>query len=185
MKQLRCGKWFIHLLLLLLLMTGVVFAQEQTEYLKYQEPQPPSTSFLSTISYVLSLILTFLVIIGLAYFTSRVVGQRMSGLGANKSNRILSSIVLGPNRSINVVDVAGKVLIIGVTEHNICLLQEVKDEGEIEKLRAQSFVPQQPLTFDQIFQRHLTSLSQMSNKFPAAFGCEKQNEKNETNQEKR
>ncbi|MDR3592768.1 MAG: flagellar biosynthetic protein FliO [Negativicutes bacterium] len=145
------------------------FAADQTgEYLNYQEPKTTGSSWFSTLAYLFSVLFTFALVIGLAYFTSRFVGQRMGKSTAAGENRIILSLSLGPNRSLSVAEIAGKFLILGVTEHNINLLQEITDPEQINKLKTlDQNVPVTP--FDAVFQRQLASLQQMSQRFPGVF----------------
>jgi flagellar protein FliO/FliZ len=182
-KALPAGFCLVLVLLIIAMTIGQAYAQEQdSNYLKYQDPTPPATSVLSTIAYIFTLLLAFAVVIGLAYFTSRVLGQKL-GRGINNSSRVLSTVSLGANRTLQVVEVAGKVLVLGVSEHSITLLQEVTDVEEINKLRN---IPSSSAdsTFDQVFQRQLSSLQVMSQKFPTAFGSNRRLE-SEQEQEKR
>ncbi len=167
-----------------LLLCGSVFAAGQGgEYLAYQEPQPAGSSWLSTAAYLFTLLVTFLLVIGLAYYTSRFLGQKMSRYSGAGDNRVLASLPLGQNRGVFVVEVAGKFLVLGVTDHSINLLQEVTDPEAIERLRttAPSLPPSQ---FDDIFKRQLASLQQMSQKFPGVFGRYPRGD-NEIDREKR
>lgn len=139
------------------------------EYLSYQEPKPVETSWLSTIAYVVSLLVTFVVVIGLAYLTSRFVGQKMGRYGVSGEHKVVVSLPLGASRGVYVVEVAGRFLVLGVTDNNVNLLAEITDPAEVERLR--TTVPgDRPRQFEDVFQRHLASLQQMSQKFPAVFG---------------
>ncbi|MDD4601083.1 hypothetical protein SDC9_08881 [bioreactor metagenome] len=173
--------------LFIILSVCQVWAAETTTggYLAYQEPQPASSSsWLSTIAYVFSLIITFAVVIGLAYFASRFLGQKMGQMSVNSDNRILSTLVLGPNRSIQVVEVAGKVIVLGVTEHSITLLEEITDASRLEKIQKLPTAVSPPNSFDSVFQRQLASLQQMSHKFPTVFN-RRDNSSQDTESEKR
>lgn len=170
---------------LMIMSFGQAWAAEANGgYLNYQEPQPASSSsWLSTITYVFSLIITFAVVIGLAYLASRFVGQKI-GIMSVSDNRILSTLVLGPNRSVQVVEVAGKVIVLGVTEHSITLLEEITDEIRLEKIRQQPALVSTPNSFDSVFQRQLASLHQMSQKFPTVFNS-RDNSSQDNESEKR
>lgn len=160
--------------IVLLLLTGQVLAAAETgEYLKYQEPQPTASSWLATSSYIISLLLTFLVVLGLAYYTSKFLAHRMTRAGGF-GGKVYSTLSLGPNRAVYVVEIAGKFMILGVTEHNITLLNEITSLTEIEQLKAlqpaaNSIPPEQ---FGSIFCRQIVSLKQMQNKFPLVFGSD-------------
>lgn len=172
------------LLFIFFLVTGSVYGQEQnSNYLKYQEPQAPTTSLISTVAYIFTLLITFVVVIGLAYFTSRFLGKKLGLSSGTLGNRILTVIPLGTNRSLHVVEVAGKILLLGVTEHSITLLQEITDSEEIAKLRNNPEITETLQTsFDQIFQHQIISLQHMSRKFPTVFGSKRNSE---ADQEKR
>lgn len=177
---------FIAIGLLIILSVGQAFANEANSgYLNYQEPKPEtSSSWLSTIGYVISLVITFAVVIGLAYFTSRFLGQKIGQFSANADNRILATLVLGPNRSIQIVEIAGKVMVLGVTDHSITFLEEINDEVRLEKIRQQSHNLSGQTSFDSVFQKQLASLQMMSQKFPTVFKS-RDNGNNDNESEKR
>ncbi|WP_371371249.1 flagellar biosynthetic protein FliO [Sporomusa aerivorans] len=150
----------------------VLAAAETGEYLKYQEPQPTTSSWLATSGYVLSLFLTFLLVLGLAYLTSRFLAQKMTRGGGFGSGRVYASLSLGPNRAVYVVEIGGKFMVLGVTEQNISLLSEITSLDEIEQLKAEHMTTVPPEQFGAIFNRQLVSLEKMQKKFPLVFGSE-------------
>jgi len=161
----------------------VFAAESQGEYLNYQEPKASGSSWLSTLAYLFTVIVTFAVVIGLAYFTSRFLGQRMGRSAAAGDNRIVFSLSLGPNRNVSVAEIAGKYLILGVTEHSINLLQEITEPEQIDKIKSINHnLPATP--FDAIFQRQLASLQKMSQRFPGVHG-DNNRSNNENDREKR
>lgn len=171
--------------LICLLMISLVSAQDQnTDYLKYQEPQPTSSSALSTFGYILSLLFTFSLVIGLAYFTSRFLGYKFGGQINAGNSRIITTLALGPNRALYVVEIAGKVLVLGVTDHSIQMLQEITNTDEIQNLRNQS-LDLANQNFHQIFQQQFSSLQKMSRKFPLVFGSDEQSIENKNEHGKR
>lgn len=163
----------ILLILVLVLVAGQgVAATETGEYLKYQEPQPTTSSWLSTTSYIISLLITFAVVLGLAYLTSRVVAKKMTGIRENPNSKIYTTLPLGPNRAIYVVEIAGKFLVLGVTEQNMTLLNEITSLSEIERLKSTNDVSVSPEPFSNIFQQQIASLKNMHNNFPLVFGLD-------------
>jgi len=183
--MLKTKKRYLYCLLLLIIVTITSFFQvgaeeQQGDYLKYQEPQvATSTSWLSTFAYVLSLLATFAVVIGLAYFTSRFLGQKMTNISASGSNKIVTALPLGPNRFVYVVEIAGSYLVLGVTDHTITLLKELTTDEEIEKIRGQELIYSDVNQSNSTFQRHLASLQKMSQKFPTVFDAHKQDNERE------
>lgn len=177
----KCGRLILFIALVMMILIGQVWAAEPTGgYLAYQEPEASSSSWLSTIAYVVSIIITFAVVIGLAYFTSRFLGQKMGKVSASADNRILATLALGPNRAVHVVEVAGRVLLLGVTDHSITMLEEIIDQERIDKLKQQSVPISTAPSFDSVLQRQLASLQQMSQKFPAIFKDRDNNPDNES-----
>lgn len=144
----------------------VLAAPESGEYLKYQEPQPAASSWLATGGYILSLLFTFLLVLGLAYITSRLLGKRMAigkGLGNGK---VYATLALGPNRAVYVIEIAGKFMVLGVTDQNITMLTEINSLADIEQLKASENVDMPPEQFSSVFHKQLGLLRQMQQKFP-------------------
>ncbi|MBP2628628.1 MAG: flagellar biosynthetic protein FliO [Firmicutes bacterium] len=177
-------KYYLGLYILLLVVFFVGFdlgvtayaAEPNGEYLQYQEPKPAVySSGLSTLTYIFSLLVTFTIVIGLAYFASRFLGQKMGNKLAVGSHKIVATLPLGANRAVYIVEIAGKFLALGVTDHTINVLQEITDIGEIEKMKKEPIsVPE--AQFDKVFQRQLASLQQWSPKFPNVFNAHHQDE---------
>lgn len=70
------------------------------------------------------------------YFFFRFVTQRagINVLGRNVVN-VLSIVPVGQNKFLQVVDLADRVLVIGVTDTNINLITEITSRDEIDRLR--------------------------------------------------
>jgi len=80
------------------------------------------------------LILGFLV--GGFYFFFRFVTKRVGiqVLGENVIN-ILSIVPIGQNKYLQVVDLAGKILVLGVSENGINLISEINEKDKIDQIR--------------------------------------------------
>ena len=158
--------------LVLILAVGQTMAESggATPYLQYQEPQQSQTSILSAWSYAFSLLATFLLVLGLAYITSRLVANKMKWSGGNKDGKIISCLSFGSGRGVYLVEIAGKYLLLGVTEQNINFLRELSDDEEIERLREMSISSDEP--FERVFRRQISSLQNISQKFPKVFNTE-------------
>jgi flagellar protein FliO/FliZ len=160
-----------------LFLVGTVYAADPNGgYLQYQAPKPVEySSGLSMITYILSLLITFAVVIGLAYFASRFLGKKMGRMGAMGHHKIIATLPLGTNRAVYIVEIAGKFLALGVTDHSITVLQEITDQIEIEKMKeVQVSMPE--TQFDKVFQRQLASLQRLSPKFPNVFKTHEEDE---------
>ncbi|MFA5519914.1 MAG: flagellar biosynthetic protein FliO [Spirochaetota bacterium] len=86
------------------------------------------------------LMLKTLLVLGLLaagfYMFFRFIQQK-SGIQLSGQNvvQVLSVVSLGPGKTLHVVDMAGKVFLLGVSENNINLLTEIKDKDEIDRIR--------------------------------------------------
>lgn len=171
-------QWLVIVILLLLisLVAGQVWAVDSnSEFLKYQEPKPPEVSWFSSIAYIITLLFTFAVVIILAYFTSRFLGYKMGTTAATGNPNILDILPLGTNRAVYVVEVAGKIMILGVTDHSIQLLQEITASEEILSLKNRP--PHSANQFEKIFQGQLNSLQHISKKFSATFDIQSESKR--------
>ena len=107
----------------------------------YEEvnPRPTGVSWWSTLAYLVSLFAVFAVVLVMAYFAARFIGGRYNAARLSAGGgRILENLPLGPNRSVCTVEMAGRVFLLGVTDHNISLLGEITDRNLIEHLHTQA-----------------------------------------------
>ena len=127
------------LVLISLIYFGGSTAEAVGGYLEgYEEvdPRPTGVSWWSTLAYLVSLFVVFSVVLVMAYFAARFIGGRFNAARMSASGgRILENLPLGPNRSVCVIKIAGRVFLLGVTEHNITLLSEITDDEAIEDLQ--------------------------------------------------
>ena len=86
------------------------------------------------LSATFSLIISLFGIIVLALAASWFI-QKKTGLGANNFGKVLGIVPLDNKRLIYIVDVMGKMLVLGVTESNINLLTEITDKDTIDAYR--------------------------------------------------
>ncbi|MBP2633191.1 MAG: flagellar biosynthetic protein FliO [Firmicutes bacterium] len=135
--------------------------------------QPAQSSWLSTVAYLISLVMVFAFVIGLAYFASRFLGKKFGTVNLGKSSKILESLQLGANQAIYVIEIAGEVFLIGVTDHNITLLNKITDELEIGKLRNQADFNFHSESFNHMFEDQLLSLEKMARKVPNILNINK------------
>lgn len=143
-----------------------VTAEAATGYLAgYEEvePQPTAISWWSTFAYLISLIAVFAVVVVMAYFAARFIGGRFNARMSTGGGRILENLPLGPNRSVCIVEMAGRVFLLGVTDGSITLLSEITDNGMIEYLHEKS------LESDDIFSNDFGSFSDLVKKIPPIF----------------
>ena len=130
------------------------------------DPRPSPVSWWSTIAYLVSLFAVFAFVVGLAYFAARFLGGHFAQQKLGYGGRVLSHLPLGPNRSVCVVEMADRVLLLGVTEHSITLLSEITDEAEIDKLHREEM--SSPIV-PEMFSQQLGTLSEFVQKIPPLF----------------
>jgi flagellar protein FliO/FliZ len=143
----------------------IIFANPTNGYLTYQNPAANSApSTFSTISYVFSLLFTFAVVVGLAYFTSKFLSQRWSSTVQSKNMIVRDMVSLGANKSLYLVEIGNKALLLGVTDHNITHLQDYADEAFINKLRVKdsNLEDQANPAFRNVFQQQIDALQRLA-----------------------
>ena len=154
-----------------------------TGYLQYQDPaaKPVGTAW-GTFAYVLSLIVLFIGVIVLAYFTSRFLAAKMGGISHGAGTAIHMTLALGPNRNIHLVEMAGRFFVVGATEHSIQLLLEIDSPEQIALIRdsANKGVP----SFETALNNQMSALKQIRDRFPGMFSQPGDSGKN-SDQEKR
>jgi len=81
-------------------------------------------------------------------FVTQKAGLNVSG---QEAIQILSTVSLGTNKFVQIVDVAGKVFLLGVSDSSINLLTEIKDREDIDRIRLLSSrsTPVQGTTFQE------------------------------------
>jgi flagellar protein FliO/FliZ len=80
------------------------------------------------------------VMLGALYLLKRIAGRNLAG-GPESLIQILSTRHLGPKSSITMVDVAGRIIVLGVTANAINLLGEFEDEQITAMIRDRSRAP--------------------------------------------
>ena len=137
-------------------------------YLQYQDPaaKPAGTAW-GTVVYVFSLILLFIGVVFLAYMTSRFLAVKMGGMGHGAGSAIHTTLALGPNRNIHLVEMAGRFFVVGATEHSIQLLFEIDSPEQIAKIR-ETIQAASP-SFETALGGQILALKQIRERFPGIF----------------
>ena len=148
--------------------TGAVFAAGETGsgYLAgYEEadPRPSAVSWWSTVAYMVSLFAVFAFVVILAYFAARAFGKSSMRSLAARGGQIYLQLPMGPNRSVCVVELYGRVFVLGVTDANIRLIAEIDDPETVAEIRASA--PAE----GGVFQDQFGSLSDFVQKIPPLF----------------
>jgi flagellar protein FliO/FliZ len=69
------------------------------------------------------------------YHFTRRLARTEAGGGKDKLIRILANKFIGVKKNICMVEVAGSILVLGVTNDRITLLSEIADEALVDKIR--------------------------------------------------
>ena len=90
----------------------------------------------STAQMIFALLIVLAGLLALFYFARRIVSARTGGSNS-RVIRVAASAAVGFKKYVSLVEVAGEYLVLGISDHNICLLSKLEDPGIIEKLREQ------------------------------------------------
>ncbi|MGN0620666.1 MAG: FliO/MopB family protein [Porcipelethomonas sp.] len=108
------------------------------------------SSVIGQIFSVIGVILAFILILYLAYISTRILGKRMSIKGTKKNIKVLETLSFGQGKSVAVIQSAGKTLLIGITNEQITLVSEL----DPEKLEKEPEAPE-TMEFSQAFKKVL------------------------------
>lgn len=85
--------------------------------------------------YLLKMIFSLAVIGGLAYATLRLFPRNLALGHTGEYITVYDTQPLGQNKGIYIAEIGGKVLALGVTDHNITILSEITDGDLIRDMR--------------------------------------------------
>ena len=91
--------------------------------------------FSSLLKIASALAVTIGVLILTAWLFRKIMRRGGGEINDRELIRILSSLYLGPKSSIMLVDVLGRVIVIGITSGTISLLTEIMDPESLEHLK--------------------------------------------------
>lgn len=83
---------------------------------------------------LLQLTVLFVLVVGLAWLTARLVGTRFGASNRGSSLRVLQHIPAGRDRSIMLLEVGGRYYLLGITGHQVSLLDQIDDAGAIARI---------------------------------------------------
>lgn len=98
---------------------------------EYQAPQLKENP--SMFGLFVRLTVSLLLITGLAYALIKIIGRQWGYSSVGTWINILDQLALGQNKGIFITEIAGKVFVLGVTDHSINKLLEI-DDKELVKL---------------------------------------------------
>jgi len=116
----------------------VLAASRELNLDNIEEPQASPMPSMAVL--FIKLVLSLLIIVGLAYLTMRFLRKSMKVSSRGETISVLDQYAFSMNKGIYITQIAGKVYVLGVTDQNISLISEITDEeviGEmIEKAKA-------------------------------------------------
>lgn len=139
-------------------------APKENDFYSYEKPSIEEESYAWVIFKTL---LVLGILVGGFYYFFRFV-SRKTGMAPGSGNavQVLSLVPLGQNRFLQIIDLAGRVLVLGVTEHAINLITEIKDKDEIDRIRLSGprSTPMQPGGFQEFLTRQIGRLLSLRRK---------------------
>ncbi len=105
---------------------------------EYQEPKFAQKE----VSYPLLILRTVavlgVIIIGIYLIFRLLLKNRRSPIKDSEIIKVLATYPLAANRLIQIVDIGGQVLVLGVSDSNVNLITEIEDKEVIDRIRLQS-----------------------------------------------
>ena len=107
-------------------------------------PQVPSLmeAFVK-IGSALAVVLALILII--SFGAKKYLGAMEGGFGGKKQLKVLSSHFIGVKKNVTIIEVAGEVLVLGVTNNNINLLARYSEPEKIEEIKFAHRLPSKPM----------------------------------------
>ncbi|WP_284239237.1 flagellar biosynthetic protein FliO [Paenibacillus glycanilyticus] len=84
---------------------------------------------------VIWVIVSLFIVIGLIILLIKFLSQRNRMWGTNRAVRSLGGVALGQNNSLQVVELSGRLYVVGVGE-NVTLLDKIDDEKQVQAILA-------------------------------------------------
>ncbi len=133
---------------------------------EYEAPEPPpSPGFeLRDVGRVfISLFFIIGLLYGSLYLLRKGWKQRRIGHAATSEMHVLGRLYLGPKKLLYLVEMPSRILVLGVTDHQISLLSQITDEDEILAIKqSHSTDSATPISFLQQLRKNMGSRSQQT-----------------------
>lgn len=139
--MLKKGKLLLVICFVLLLTISFILpvvAQPSQSYLEYAQPEQVSQPNLFWELVKIVLALAFVLVT--TYLVFHFLSKRNPLLARSNFINVIESSYLAPNRSISIVEVGNKFLVLGVTEQRINLLAEINDQQVVALLKEKNEV---------------------------------------------
>jgi len=130
---------------------------ELPEYTKPILPITPGSTILSILKLVVSLIIIIILIYVVLFLIKKGMSNRQMLSTSGQVFTVLSQLHLSPKKSLCMVEIPGRIFILGITDGNINLLTEISDQESMESIRDSIYKPESmPSSFLRQFKRLLS-----------------------------
>jgi flagellar protein FliO/FliZ len=106
-----------------------------TKEYREEDFKPPVEEESYAWSFIKMLLVLGLFAAGFYYFYRFVTRKTGVNVFGREAIKVLSVVPLGQNKYLDVIDLAGKVMVIGVSENSINLIAEITDRDQIDRIR--------------------------------------------------
>lgn len=119
---------------------------DEKGFLDYSEPQVPAIPSLgeALIKVASSLFIVLAIVLLLAFVAKRYRGTIEAKLGSANEVKVISSQFIGVKKEVTIVEVAGEILVLGVTSQNINLLAKYDDPKMVDQIKTKIRAPRRP-----------------------------------------
>lgn len=113
--------------------------QTRNKFNEFENNIEPSdvapTIFTSSIRVVAAFLIVLSLMLITYYFVKKYLLKEGSLLGMEKQVKVISTNYLGSKKNITLVEIAGEVLVLGVTATNITMLTKIQNKEVVEKIK--------------------------------------------------
>jgi len=115
-----------------------------------------------------------MLVAGFYYFFRYVTKKAGMQVHGRDVLNVLAMVPVGPNKFLQIVDMAGRLLVIGVSDNSVNLLTEVRDKEEIDRIRLMSSrsMPVQENTFQDFVAKQIGRFMKKAGPVRARFRSE-------------
>lgn len=103
---------------------------------------------------VLFALMMFILMLAAAYIATKVIGRKLTVQSGSKMIKVIDRVAVAPNKSLLIIKVTDKTMLVGMTEHNIQKLCDL-DNDVIEDLSINTDTPD--TNFTDVFMETLKS----------------------------
>lgn len=98
----------------------------------------------------LRVLLALAIVLPLVYLVAKGLSRHATRWTKGKAVRVIDTAVLGPNRWVHLIEVAGRILVVGATPERVTLLSEISEPERIAELLIATS-PGESLPFSDVF----------------------------------